>query len=102
MSDSTVTFVNVIDVEPARQQELIELLKEGTENAVSQLPGFVSVTLFASKDKTRVLNVAKWRSPADAQAAQSNPAAAEYASRVGSVATPSPGLFDVVGEYHRR
>ncbi|MGV9981513.1 antibiotic biosynthesis monooxygenase family protein, partial [Micromonospora wenchangensis] len=64
MSDP-VTFVNVIDVDPSRQQEVIDLLTEGTEKVVSRRPGFVSVTLLASLDRTRVVNVARWRSADD-------------------------------------
>ncbi|GAA1295628.1 antibiotic biosynthesis monooxygenase [Brachybacterium alimentarium] len=47
-----VTFVNVIDVEPEKQPELVELLKEGTEKVMKHRPGFISVTLLASADKT--------------------------------------------------
>ncbi|WP_159621626.1 antibiotic biosynthesis monooxygenase [Ruania rhizosphaerae] len=94
-----VTFVNVIDVEPSQQPELIDLLKEGTERVISQRPGLISVTLFASADKRRVLNVARWESAADVEATQADPAAAGYTRRVAAIATARPGLYTVVGEY---
>ncbi|MEV0941981.1 antibiotic biosynthesis monooxygenase [Micromonospora wenchangensis] len=98
MSDP-VTFVNVIDVDPSRQQEVIDLLTEGTEKVVSRRPGFVSVTLLASLDRTRVVNVARWRSADDVRATQADPEAAEYARRTATLAQASPGLYTVVGEF---
>ncbi|MBM7078844.1 antibiotic biosynthesis monooxygenase [Micromonospora humida] len=98
MSDP-VTFVNVIDVDPSRQQEVIDLLVEGTEKVVSRRPGLVSVTLLASLDRTRVVNVARWRSADDVRATQADPEAAEYARRTAALAQASPGLYTVVGEF---
>ncbi|GAB3196546.1 hypothetical protein GCM10027062_06040 [Nocardioides hungaricus] len=92
-------FVNVIDVDPSKQQEVIDLLKEGTERVVSRRPGFVSVTLLASVDKSRVVNLAHWESAEDVRATQSDPAAAAYAGRVAAIAAAGPGLYTVVGEF---
>ncbi|MFJ8690468.1 antibiotic biosynthesis monooxygenase family protein [Micromonospora wenchangensis] len=94
-----VTFVNVIDVDPSRQQEVIDLLVEGTEKVVSRRPGFVSVTLLASLDRTRVVNIARWRGADDVRATQADPEAAEYARRTAALAQASPGLYTVVGEF---
>lgn len=99
MSGSEVTFINVIDVDPSKQAEVIKLLQEGTESVISKRPGFVSVTLLASKDGSRVVNIAKWKSSADIQATQGDPAAAEFAKRTAALAKASPGIFEVVGEY---
>lgn len=94
-----VTFVNVIDVDPSRQQEVIDLLVEGTEKTISKRPGFISVTLLASLDKARVINIARWESAEDVKATQSDPEAAEYAKRTAAIAQPGPGLYAVVGEF---
>jgi heme-degrading monooxygenase HmoA len=94
-----VTFVNVIEVDPSRQPELIELLTEGTEQVISKRPGFISSSLLASFDRTRVVNVARWESADDVKATQSDPDAAEYAKRTAEIAGASPGLYTVVGEF---
>ncbi len=99
-TNAPVTFINVIDVEPARQQELISLLKEGTEKVIRHQPGFVSVTLLASLDGTRVVNLAQWRSPDDIKATQGNPDARQYAVRTAELAKASPNVFSVIAEYH--
>lgn len=98
MSDP-VTFINVIDTDPSKHEDVIEILKEGTEKVMSQRAGFISVTLLASVDKSRVINLARWESVDDVQATQSDPAAAEYAKRTAAIANPGPGLYTVVGEF---
>ncbi len=99
MAESEVTFINVIDVDPEKQAEVVKLLKEGTESVISKRPGFVSVTLLASKDGRHVVNIAKWKSVADIQATQGDPAAAEFAKRTAAIAKANPGVYDVVGHY---
>ncbi|MDF1488390.1 antibiotic biosynthesis monooxygenase family protein [Tessaracoccus caeni] len=94
-----ITFVNIVDVDPSQQQEVIDLLVEGTEKVMSKRPGFISVTLLASLDKRRVINVARWETPDDVKATQSDPAAAEYAKRTAAIAKAAPGLYTVVGEF---
>jgi quinol monooxygenase YgiN len=98
--NTPVTFVNVMDVEPSKQQELIGLLKEGTEKVMQHRPGFVSVTLLASADGTRVINYAQWETADDVKATQGDPAAAEYAKRAAELAQASPNVYSVVSEYH--
>lgn len=94
-----VTFVNIIDVDPVRQQELIDLLIEGTEKVIAQRPGFISVTLLASLNKSRVINMARWETAEDVKATQADPEAAEYAKRTAAIARANPGLYAVVGEF---
>ena len=98
MSDP-VTFVNVIDVDPSTHQEVLDLLVEGTEKVMSQRQGFISATLLASLDKTRIVNVARWESAEDVKATQADPEAADYARRTAALAQPNPGLYAVVGEF---
>ena len=100
MTGDDATFINVIDVDPANQQQLIEILKEGTEKVMRHRPGFISVTLFASADGRRVVNYARWRSAADITATQGDPAAAEFARRTAEIAQASPKLYAVVADVH--
>ncbi len=93
-----VTFINVIDVEPSKQQEVIDILREGTRLVMSERPGFRSVTILASLDKGRVVNIARWDSADDVAATQNDPAAAEYAKRTAEIATVHPGVYTVVAE----
>jgi heme-degrading monooxygenase HmoA len=94
----SAVFINVFEVEPSRQQDLVDILSEGTEEVIRHRPGFVSVTLLASVDGRRVINHAEWRDAADAKATQGDPAAAEYARRAAAIAQASPGIYSVVAE----
>lgn len=99
MSDKGVVFINVLEVEPARQQELVKLLKEATEKVIRVRSGFLSSRILASSDGARVVNIARWRSVADIQATQRDPDAAAYAKAVAELARPSPGTYAVAAEY---
>ncbi|WP_200877240.1 antibiotic biosynthesis monooxygenase [Devosia sp. LC5] len=99
MSNGEVTFVNILEVEDGKQAEVAKILQDATDTVISKRPGFVSVTLLASKDGKRIVNVARWASAADVQATQNDAAAAEFAKKLAGLAKPVPGLYDVVGEY---
>lgn len=93
MSEDSVAFINVIDVEPERSEELVALLKEGAEQAINDRPGFMSLELLISKDRTRVVNIARWSSAQDAKAAQQDPMAAAFAKKAAEIASPNPGIY---------
>jgi heme-degrading monooxygenase HmoA len=98
MSEQPVTFVNILDVEPDRQQELLDRLTRGVEEVIRHRPGFISLTLLASLDGRRVINFARWASADDARASQSDPQAVDHAARAAAIATAAPGLYRVVTE----
>jgi hypothetical protein len=92
------TFMNVLEVTPDRQHELVELLIEGLNDVIRHRPGFIGSTIFASLDGARVINLAQWERPEDAKATQSDPAAAAYAQRVATLATAGPALYRVAAD----
>jgi len=98
-NETGVTFVNVIEVDPSRQQELLDLLKEGYERTIRHRPGFISGALLASADGGQVVNLAKWRSPHDVKATQGDAEAAAYARKTAEIARARPMICDVVAEY---
>jgi quinol monooxygenase YgiN len=59
-----VTLINVFDTKPEQQQALIDQWIRFTEE-VKDEPGFIGAALHRSKDGTRVVNYAQWRSDAD-------------------------------------
>ncbi|WP_280496649.1 putative quinol monooxygenase [Nocardia farcinica] len=95
----TATFVNIISVDPARQQELIEVLTEGTEQVIRHRPGFVSVTLLAAVDGSRVINIAQWDGPDDAKATLADPRAQEFAARIAELGVPEAGVYRPAGQF---
>jgi quinol monooxygenase YgiN len=98
--DGTVTLVNVFSVEPAVQQELVDVLTEGAEKVVRHRPGFISVNILASVDGTRVVNYAQWSSLDAVQETMRDPGAQAFAKRAGALATPDPHPYRVVAVHH--
>lgn len=60
-----VTLINVFSCEPENQRQLIDSWIRATEETLGKLPGIISATLHRSKDGTRVVNYARWKSAAN-------------------------------------
>jgi quinol monooxygenase YgiN len=95
-----VTLVNVFHCEPERQQELIALLRRTTEETMSRFPGFVSANFHASRDGTRVLNYAQWRSDADFEAMLADPAAKQLRDAARVMSRDDPVFYTVTSVHH--
>lgn len=90
------TLVNVFTVEPERQQELLDVLIEATEQVISKMPGFISANFHRSLDGTRVVNYAQWRSRDDLETMLRHPDARPHLEAASAIATAEPHLYDVV------
>src|SRR5437868_13318534 len=80
------TMINVFTVAPERQQELVDLLVEATDQIIRKLPGFVSANIHKSLDGVRVTNYAQWESKAAFEAFVRNPAASAHFKKAESIA----------------
>ena len=94
-SRKLVTLINVFTVEPANQQQLLELLARATETSVRHAPGFISASLHRSLDGTKVTMYAQWRSVADYQAMRENSTAPPYLQQALAIAKFYPGMYEV-------
>lgn len=56
-----VTLINAFSCEPQNQQHLIDAWIGATEEKLGALPGIISAALHRSKDGTRVVNYAQWK-----------------------------------------
>ncbi|MCW9707197.1 antibiotic biosynthesis monooxygenase family protein [Fodinibius salsisoli] len=61
-NEDIFTLINVFQVDPTNQQELVDLLIEATDETMSNLPGFISANIHQSLDGERVVNYAQWES----------------------------------------
>lgn len=96
MSNEPVTLINVFIVDPARQQELVELLTKVTEDSVRHAAGFISARLHRSLDGTKVTMYAQWRSNEDYEAMRRDPAPLPYLQRALAISTFELGMYEVV------
>jgi quinol monooxygenase YgiN len=96
MSDRPVVLINVFTVEPARQQDLVELLTRATEGSVRHASGFISARLHRSLDGTKVTMYAVWRREKDYQAMREDRTPQPYLEQALAFATFDPGMYEVV------
>ena len=80
------TLINVFTVEPERQSELFENLKEATEKVMSKFPGYISANLHMSDDKKTLTNYAQWASLEDFQNMQKDEEARNHMKLAASIA----------------
>jgi quinol monooxygenase YgiN len=91
-----VSLINVFTVEPARQQEVVDLLIEATEKVMRHVPGFISANIHKSLDGVRVTNYAQWESREHFEAMLSNPAAIPHMKAIAERVQFDAHLYDVV------
>jgi quinol monooxygenase YgiN len=96
LSPKLITLINVFTVEPANQQQLLELLARATETSVRHARGFISSSLHRGLDGTKVTMYAQWRSVEDYQAMRENPAPLPYLQQALEIARFEPGMYEVV------
>jgi quinol monooxygenase YgiN len=92
---SILTLINVFTVSTQKQQELVTLLIDATQQTMRHLPGFISANIHRSLDGRRVVNYAQWKSMADFEAMRKNPEAAAHMQAAAALAQFDPILCEV-------
>jgi quinol monooxygenase YgiN len=93
--NSVLTLINVFSVEPEKQQTLVALLIEATEQTMKHMPGFVSANIHRSLDGKKVVNYAQWESMDAFEAMRKNPKAAPHMQAAAALAKFEPILCEV-------
>jgi len=94
--DKWVNLVGIFSVDNLNQRALVKTLQDGTETFFSQMPGFVSSTILASKDGKRVINYSQWRTAGDVAAFRQDSRFLPYLQQLRSLATVESSEFEVV------
>ena len=93
---SCATLINVFTVEPAKAQELADLLRTATDEVIRHVPGFISANIHVSSDGNRVVNYAQWASSEAHAAMLREPAAREHIDKAARLALSfDPHLYTV-------
>lgn len=95
LDNSLTTVIIIFAVEPEKQQELIEAIKEFLQTVKTQ-PGFVSANLHKSMDGVKVANYAQWKSLADFQAFRDNQEVQSKAERLFQLGKPDSHVYEIV------
>ena len=90
-----LTVINVFTVTSEKQDELIELLTDVTEQNVRHHRGFVSASLHRATDGRKVTMYAQWASADDYEAMRHNSGPAPALEKALKIATFDPGMYEV-------
>lgn len=88
------TLLNILTVDPVKQTQLLEMLRENVDTVIHTLDGWISTRLIASADGKRVVIHSQWRNAAAVAAMRSDPRMVAYFPKLAALAS-----FDsIVGE----
>ncbi len=73
MSDEPIVLINLLKVEPERQEALVALLRHNIDTVVSTLEGWKASHLIAASDGSGVAIWSEWATPAAVAAMRSDP-----------------------------
>ena len=93
MSDESAILINLLKVKPGKQEALIALLQQNTDNVIRTLPGWKTTRLIAAKDGAGVVIYSEWETPAAIEAMRGDPRMKAYVPRVLELAS----LDSIVG-----
>ena len=93
MSGEAVVLINLLKVEPGKQDALIALLKQNTDTVVRTLDGWKTTRLIAAKDGAGVVIYSEWETQAAVEAMRSDPRMKAYVPKIMELAS----LDSIVG-----
>ena len=93
MSGEAVVLINLLKVEPGKQEALIALLKQNTDTVVRTLDGWKTTRLIAAKDGASVVIYSEWETQAAVEAMRSDPRMKAYVPKIMELAS----LDSIVG-----
>lgn len=101
MSDQPVVLINLLKVEPAKQEALIALLKQNTDTVITTLAGWKSTRLIAAADGASVIIYSEWETPAAAEAMRNDPRMQAYFPEILALASVDSIVGAVVSSTSR-
>ena len=93
MSDQSVILINLLKVEPGKQDALIALLKQNTDTVIRTLPGWKTTRLIAAKDGAGVVIYSEWETQGAVEAMRRDPRMQAYFPKIADLAS----LESIVG-----
>jgi quinol monooxygenase YgiN len=95
-----ITSITVFTVAPENQQQLIDILARAAQEVILKQPGFISINIHKSLDKTQVLSYSQWQSRQAFEDALQHATVIPYVQAVLKIATFEPHFYEVVAVIH--
>ena len=87
MSNPPAILINVLKVEPAKQDALVALLQQNTDSVITTLAGWKSTRLIAAADGASVIIYSEWETPAAVAAMRNDPRMQAYFPQIAALAS---------------
>jgi quinol monooxygenase YgiN len=100
VTKAVTTLINTFTIEPENQAQLIELLRENTDNVITGLDGWISTSFVAAKDRRHVMIYSQWRDAASVEAMRTNAKMVAYFPKIAALAAFEGFAGDVVYSHH--
>ena len=97
-NQNVVTVINIISVQPGKQETVAALQLELVEKVKRGWPGFISQQTLTSTDGTKVATIERWRTQEDLLAITTDPGLLEYRHKIQQYAEIAPAMYKVIGE----
>ena len=98
----SVTLINTFVVRPENQHELLDVLDDATKHTLRKRPGFIGASIQRGFDGKRVVSYSQWRSKADVDAMQKDPAWRERIARAAGLSERFEPELYAVSSVHER
>jgi quinol monooxygenase YgiN len=95
-NSEVITAITVFTVAPENQQRLIDLIVRAAEEITLSQPGFISINVHKSLDRTHVISYSQWESVEAFDDIQQNASMIPYVQQILKIATIKPNFYEVV------
>jgi quinol monooxygenase YgiN len=90
------TLLIPLTVDPANQGQVLEMLRDNINTVIRTLDGWISTSLIATADGTRVVIHSQWRDAAAVAAMRTDPRMVAYYPKLAALATIEAIMGEVV------
>jgi quinol monooxygenase YgiN len=99
-NSQVTTAITVFTVEPENQQKLVDLLLRSAKEVIQSRPGFISINIHKSLDKTHVLSYSQWESRQAFDDVLQHATVIPYVQAILKIATIEPNFYEVAAVIH--
>jgi len=89
------TAITVFTVEPEDNQKLVDLLVRAAQEVIRKQPGFISLNIHQSLDKTQVVSYSQWQSRQAFDEVLQHATVIPYVQAILKLATFEPHFYEV-------
>lgn len=94
------TAITVFKVAPENQQQLVEMIVRAAREIARSQPGFISINIHKSLDKTHVISYSQWESREAYDNILQNATIIPHVQAILKIATIEPNFYEVVAVIH--